>query len=148
MKWGTQVVASASQSHLDPLLLAALMQIESAYDVAAVSRDGAVGLGQLMSFTAAGMGVDPHDPLQNIQGAALYLGGLFTRFSTWPDPIRYCLAAYNAGPYAVERCKSVPHIPETANYVTFVKLVWKELHAETGRWVWNQRPLWMCRGNQ
>ncbi len=133
VRWGQDVVTAAGASHVDPLLLAALMQIESAYDVAAVSHSGAMGLGQLMSFTAAGMGLDAKVPEQNIQGSAKYLGGLLKRFSGWSDPIRYSLAAYNAGPVAVERAGDVPHVPETTNYVTFVKLVWKELHAETER---------------
>ncbi|HEY3997974.1 MAG TPA: lytic transglycosylase domain-containing protein [Candidatus Xenobia bacterium] len=132
--WGHQVVKSAQAENLDPLLLAALLQIESAYRIDAVSKDGAIGLGQLMDFTATAVGYDAHDPLQNIAGSAHYLAGLYKRFSTAGDPMRYSLAAYNAGPNAVVRYNGVPPIAETINYVTFVRLVWKELKAETERY--------------
>ncbi|MHB2018281.1 MAG: lytic transglycosylase domain-containing protein [Candidatus Xenobia bacterium] len=133
-KWAAETVESAQADGVDPLLLAALMQIESAYDIKAVSHSGAVGLGQLMTFTASRLGVDPWDPSQNIDGAAKYLGNLLQRFASWKDPIVPSLAAYNAGPNAVEYYKAVPPVPETTNYVIFVRLVWKELHAEANRY--------------
>ena len=74
------------------------------------------------------------DPSEKLDGSARYLGGLLQRFATWRDPIVPSLAAYNAGPNAVEQYGSVPPVPETSNYVIFVRLVWKELHSEASRY--------------
>ena len=74
---------------------------------------GAIGLAQLMPFTARNLGVNPHDPKQNLEGGARYLSQQYRRFGDW----RLALAAYNAGPGAVEQYHGVPPYAETRNYV-------------------------------
>lgn len=94
-------------------LFARLIQMESNWNPYALSPDGAIGLAQLMPETAARLGVDPHDPRANLEGGALYLKQQFLRFRSW----KLAVAAYNAGPEAVERYDDVPPYPETQAYV-------------------------------
>ncbi|NDV97985.1 lytic transglycosylase domain-containing protein [Yangia sp. PrR002] len=94
-----------------------LVQQESGFNPKALSHKGAIGLAQLMPFTARKLGVDPHDPAQNLEGGARYLQEQFRKFGSW----RLALAAYNAGPGAVEKHKGVPPYRETMNYV---KVIW------------------------
>lgn len=94
-------------------LLAAVAETESGGNSAAVSPAGAQGLMQLMPSTASGLGVDPWNPSQAVQGAAQLLSGYLTRFGSVP----LALAAYNAGPGAVEQYGGVPPYAETQNYV-------------------------------
>ena len=94
-------------------LFARLVQQESAWNPTAKSHKGALGLAQLMPETARRLGVDPHDPLQNLEGGARYLAMQFRRFGSW----RLALAAYNAGPEAVTKYGGVPPYKETMNYV-------------------------------
>lgn len=72
-----------------------------------------MGLGQLMPGTAAELGVDPNDPYQNVEGAARYLSQQYGTFGTWP----LALAAYNAGPGAVQKYGGIPPFAETQAYV-------------------------------
>lgn len=90
-----------------------LVQQESGWNATAVSHKGATGLAQLMPATADRLGVDENDPHQNLDGGARYLRMMFDRFGDW----RLALAAYNAGPEAVEKYGGVPPYAETANYV-------------------------------
>ncbi|MFN2450696.1 MAG: lytic transglycosylase domain-containing protein, partial [Candidatus Baltobacteraceae bacterium] len=69
---------------------------------------GAIGLGQLMPGTAAQLHVDPHDPYQNLQGAAKYLGGLIHRYRNSPHQYSLAFAAYNAGPKAIAHYGGIP----------------------------------------
>jgi cell wall-associated NlpC family hydrolase len=94
-------------------LLAAVAQTESGGNTAAVSPAGAQGLMQLMPSTAQGLGVDPWNPGQAVQGAAQLISGYLHRFGSVP----LALAAYNAGPAAVEQYGGVPPYTETQNYV-------------------------------
>lgn len=98
---------------LEPDLVRAVVWVESRYCVDALSPAGAVGLGQLMPATAAGLGVDPADPWENLWGTARYLREQFDAFGSWP----LALAAYHAGPTAVRRYGGVPPYPETRAYV-------------------------------
>jgi len=123
-----QAILSNSQTHkLDPILLASLLQIESAYRKDAVSTSGAVGLGQLMPFTAKGLAVDPWDPDQNVAGASKMLAGLLSGWDSPLDPRALALASYNAGPTLVRRLQTVPSYPETNNYVYFIGSVHRHL---------------------
>jgi len=90
-----------------------LVQQESAWNPRAKSHAGAIGLAQLMPFTARKLGVDPWNPEQNLEGGARYLRQQYDRFRSW----RLALAAYNAGPGAVQKYSGVPPYKETRGYV-------------------------------
>jgi soluble lytic murein transglycosylase-like protein len=106
---------AATRNGVDPALLKALIRQESNFNPNARSGAGAVGLTQLMPSTAAGLGVgDPTDPTQAVEGGAKYLRQQLDRFGG--DPAK-ALAAYNAGPGAVERFGGVPPYAETQAYV-------------------------------
>ncbi|MEY8831617.1 lytic transglycosylase domain-containing protein [Phaeobacter italicus] len=100
-------------------LYRANIEVESAYRQDAVSRAGAIGLGQLMPDTARDLGVDPRDPQQNLDGSARYLAMMLERFG---DP-HLALAAYNAGPDAVRQHGGIPPYRETQNHVARVMAV-------------------------
>ncbi len=100
-------------------LFRANIEIESAYRQSAISSAGAIGLGQLMPATARDLGVDPRDPLQNLDGSARYLAMMLLEFG---DP-RLALAAYNAGPDAVRQYGGIPPYRETQNHVARVMAV-------------------------
>ncbi len=108
------VQAAALRHDLAPELLDSVARRESAYRVAAVSSAGALGVMQLMPRTAKALGVDPRDPIQNIEGGAAYLRSLLDRFD---GRIDLALAAYNAGPGAVERHAGVPPYRQTRAYL-------------------------------
>jgi hypothetical protein len=100
-------------------LFRANIEIESTYRQSAVSSAGAIGLGQLMPATARDLGVDPRDPLQNLDGSARYLAMMLELFG---NP-QLALAAYNAGPDAVRQYNGIPPYRETQNHVTRVMAV-------------------------
>jgi hypothetical protein len=104
---------TAQKYGIDPDLFVRQIQAESAFRPDAVSSAGAIGLGQLMPATAKELGVDPTDPVQNLEGAARYMKQQLDRFG---DPA-LALAAYNAGPSRVAKAGGVPNITETQNYV-------------------------------
>ena len=108
------VAKAANQHRIDPKLLHALVTVESAYQLHAVSPAGAVGLTQLMPKTAAEMSVeDRFDASANLSAGADYLARQLLRFGD----LRLALAAYNAGPQRVARLGRVPPFPETQAYV-------------------------------
>jgi len=111
---------------LPPELLWAVIKVESNFRDQAVSRAGAIGLMQLMPRTAKGIGLrNARDPEQNILGGAYYLRHLANRFA---GDLYFTLAAYNAGPVAVQRYRGVPPYPETENYVRQVlTYYWRSL---------------------
>lgn len=105
---------AAAQKHGVPEdLFLRLVEQESGWDPAAVSEAGALGLAQLMPETARRLGIDPEDPLANLDGGARYLAMQYARFKSW----RLALAAYNAGPDAVVEHDGVPPFAETLGYV-------------------------------
>lgn len=106
--------AAARKHKLDEDIFCRMIEAESAWNPEAMSRAGAMGLGQLMPGTAEMLGVDdPWDPAQNLDGAARYLAEQHRRFGSY----RLALAAYNAGPGNVIRHQGVPPFRETQNYV-------------------------------
>jgi soluble lytic murein transglycosylase-like protein len=109
-----EVARAAARKHGVPEdLFLRLVQQESGWNAGAVSHKGATGLAQLMPGTAARLGVDPAVPEQNLEGGARYLRMMYDRFGSW----RLALAAYNAGPGAVEQHGGIPPYTETKNYV-------------------------------
>jgi soluble lytic murein transglycosylase-like protein len=108
---------AASRYSVDAGLVRAVAWQESRFRSDAVSPKGAIGIMQLMPATAAQMGVNPHDPQQNILGGVAYLRALLTQFN---GDIRLTLAAYNAGPAAVLQYGGIPPFRETQNYVTSI----------------------------
>jgi hypothetical protein len=104
---------AARKYGIDPEMFLRLIQQESSFRPDVVSPKGAIGLGQLMPATAQELGVDPTDPMQNLEGAAKYLSQQLKRFGN-PE---LALAAYNAGPTRVAKLGRVPNIAETQNYV-------------------------------
>ena len=106
---------AASSANVSPTLLSALVWQESRWNPQAVSPKGAMGLAQLMPSTARFLGVNPADPIQNLNGGARYLRQLLDQFD---GNVEKALAAYNAGPGRVRSAGGVPAIAETQNYVT------------------------------
>jgi soluble lytic murein transglycosylase-like protein len=109
-----EVAKAAARKHGVPEdLFLRLVQQESGWNVIAVSSKGATGLAQLMPETAENLGVDISDPEANLEGGARYLRMMFDKFGSW----ELALAAYNAGPGAVEAYNGIPPYAETENYV-------------------------------
>lgn len=115
---GVILAQSGAAHNVDTDLLASVIKAESGGHTRAVSRTGARGLMQLMPATATELGVkDAFVPGQNIEGGTRYLDALLTRYH---DNIALALAAYNAGPGAVDKYHGVPPFPETRMYVARV----------------------------
>lgn len=113
-----EMARAAARKHGVPEdLFLRLVNQESRFKPKARSHKGAIGLAQLMPGTAKQLGVDPHDPRQNLEGGARYLRMMYNEFGSW----RLALAAYNAGPGAVKKHGGVPPYRETRNYV---KKIW------------------------
>ena len=116
LKYADMIAKAAAKHQMDPRLLHAVIQAESAYNANAVSSAGAVGLMQLMPDTARRYGVmDRRDAEQNIDGGTRYLKDLLAMFNS---NLKLAVAGYNAGEGAVMKYNnSVPPYPETRNYV-------------------------------
>ena len=106
-------VEVADRNGIPQNIFLALIGQESAWNRSALSSKGAIGLAQLMPGTARELRVDPHDPAQNLEGGGRYLKTQFDAFGSW----ELALAAYNAGPGAVQRHGGIPPYRETQNYV-------------------------------
>lgn len=114
--YANQALYAANTYGLDPNLFGALIQNESSGNPNAYNtKSGATGFSQLMPDTAAELGVNPNDPNENLMGGAAYLSQMMKRFHG--DP-RLALAAYNAGPGAVENAGGIPKYSETQDYVS------------------------------
>ncbi len=115
--YAAKVAELARRFDLSPTLIEALVWQESRWNAAARSPVGARGLAQLMPGTARYLGVDPDDPLANLEGGARYLREQLDRFE---GDIEKALAAYNAGPGRVIAAGGVPRIRETQGYVASI----------------------------
>jgi hypothetical protein len=113
----SEIISAISQAHgVDPILVSALIQVESGYRPRARSPRGAMGLMQLMPSTARLYKVrNPFDPKTNIEAGIKHLKSLIERFD---DDMELVLAAYNAGEGAVKKFKGIPPYRETRNYVS------------------------------
>ena len=117
--YAAEITAAAQANGLDPALLAGLVKQESGFNPTAGSPAGARGLTQLMPGTAAGLGVtNVLDPVQSLNGGAKYLKQQLDAFG---GDVAKALAAYNAGPGAVQRFGGIPPYAETQNYVRIVQ---------------------------
>lgn len=111
------IEVAAQRYGLDPALVTAVVQAESNFTPTAVSAVGAKGLMQLMDGTAQALGVgDSFDPVQNVEGGVRFLRSLLDRYRD----VEIALAAYNAGPAAVDRWGGIPPFQETQTYVSRV----------------------------
>ncbi|MGH9664388.1 MAG: lytic transglycosylase domain-containing protein, partial [Bryobacteraceae bacterium] len=108
------VVEAARRAVLPARFVRSVAAVESGFKAGAVSPKGAIGIMQLMPATAAAHGADPHDPRQNVDAGAMYLRELLLKYNG--DVVK-ALAAYNAGPGAVNRYGGLPPFPETQAYV-------------------------------
>ncbi|MDQ2872933.1 MAG: lytic transglycosylase domain-containing protein [Candidatus Eremiobacteraeota bacterium] len=125
------VASNSSAWGVDPALVKAIIANESGFNASATSRTGAQGLMQLEPGTAAGLGVsDAYDPAQNVSGGTRYIRGLLDRFH---GDMRLAVAAYNAGPGAVEKYAGVPPYAETQNYVQNVLSSYEKYKNQTSR---------------
>jgi soluble lytic murein transglycosylase-like protein len=114
------VTRAAINAGLPPEIVHSVARAESNYRTDALSPKGAIGLMQLMPGTAAELNVDPHDPLQNVEAGARYLRDLLLKYENDPHQVSKAIAAYNAGPGAVDKYKGIPPYRETVQYVNRV----------------------------
>jgi soluble lytic murein transglycosylase-like protein len=118
---------AARANGIDPGFLAATLLEESAYDPDAVSWAGAIGSGQFMIGTADDYGINPFEPEAAIDATARLLAGYLERYRGAPDPFALALAAYNAGPAAVEKYDGVPPYAETIEYIADIRERWSRI---------------------
>jgi peptidoglycan DL-endopeptidase CwlO len=115
--YGNLFTSAATRYGISAKLLAAVAKVESNFNPRAVSRAGAEGLMQIMPATARGLGINPFDPGQAVDGAARILAGNLKEFGSLP----LAIAAYNAGGGAVRRYRGIPPFAETQAYVPKVQ---------------------------
>jgi hypothetical protein len=121
---------AARQNELPAALVKAVIAAESGFDPEAISRKGAQGLMQLMPATSAQLGVqDPLRAEENVWGGVRYLRALIDRY----DDLSVALAAYNAGPSAVDRYGGIPPYQETRAYVKRVLTYYRDYHGDVRR---------------
>lgn len=129
--YGRAMSAAAERHRVDALLVAAIVEAESGFDPGRISPRGAVGLMQVLPSTAGDLGAPAAkallDPRVNLDVGSRYLGQLIEDFS---GDLTLAVAAYNAGPGAVERYRGVPPYPETQEYVKRVLALYDE-HNQT-----------------
>jgi len=121
---------TAREQRVQPALVKAVIAAESSFDPGAVSRKGAQGLMQLMPATAKDLGIaDPLEPTDNVRGGTRYLRNMLDRYGD----LSRAIAAYNAGPAAVDRYGGIPPYPETQDYVNRVLTYYRAYHGDFGR---------------
>jgi len=111
---------AALRAGLPPAILHSVAKAESNFKLDAVSAKGAIGLMQLMPGTAAELNADPYDPEQNAEAGAKYLRDLLLKYENDPHQVSKAIAAYNAGPAAVDKYHGIPPYRETIEYVNRV----------------------------
>jgi soluble lytic murein transglycosylase-like protein len=116
--------AAAKKVRIPDAFIRSVMKAESGFHADAVSPKGAIGLMQLMPGTAQELGVDAKNPHQNVEGGAEYLRELLAKYEDDPNQVLLALAAYNAGPAAVDRYHGVPPYRETREYILRVLKDW------------------------
>jgi soluble lytic murein transglycosylase-like protein len=121
--------AAALKYALPGAFVESVMKAESGFNPAAVSPKGAIGLMQLMPGTARELGVDPNKPAENADAGARYLRELLAQYEGKPDQVVLALAAYNAGPAAVDKYHGVPPYRETREYILRVLKSWNPARA-------------------
>jgi soluble lytic murein transglycosylase-like protein len=121
---------AAAKHGVPEAFVKSIVAAESNFDTAAVSRTGAVGLMQLMPATAQEYSADPKIPEQNIEAGTRYLRCLMTRYQKSRNSLKRVIAAYNAGPGAVDRYRGVPPFRETRQYVVRVLGFLKQFEKE------------------
>jgi len=126
--------AVALKYRMKPALVKSIIAAESGFSPNVVSPKGAVGLMQLMPETARELGADPHVAEQNVDAGTRYLSRLLSRYAKKRDQLRRTIAAYNAGPGAVDRFHGVPPYRETRHYVARVLRFFKkyQVHEQAG----------------
>lgn len=130
LRLSAAAVRAARANALVPEFFCATLLQESAFDPAALSVAGAVGIAQFMPATAQAYGVDPYAPADAIRGAAALLGAYVRAYrSVYADPYAAALAAYNAGPGAVAYYRGIPPYPQTRAYVGYVYARWARIVA-------------------
>lgn len=146
---GSLITTAAARAGLSERLVRSVIQVESAYDPRAVSHKGAMGLMQLMPETAVMLAVDdPYDPAQNLRAGTAYLRRMLDRFGR----LEIALAAYNAGPTAVERYDGIPPYQETRNFVRKVLALYRGTdeplpEARAPRRLATRKPTWVRDAN-
>lgn len=111
------VTAAANRNGLPADFVRSVVAVESGFRTDAVSSKGAIGLMQLMPATARDYGANPNDPKQNVEAGTQYLRDLLWKYRNDPHQVSRALAAYNAGPGAVDRYHGIPPYRETLAYV-------------------------------
>lgn len=118
------IAEAASKNNISFHLLKALIHVESYFNPNAISKKGALGLMQLMPENLSTLNVShPFDPRENVMGGASYLKNMITRFD---GKLELALAAYNAGPSAVEKYRDIPPFRETQEYVQKVLSLYRK----------------------
>ncbi len=112
------IMYASGEYQVDPILITAVMEAESGFNLQSTSSAGAIGLMQLMPETAKMLGVNPYNALENILGGTIYLKNQLNRFSGYGQySVTDAVAAYNAGAQAVIKAGGVPNYAETRQYV-------------------------------
>jgi soluble lytic murein transglycosylase-like protein len=120
-----ELAAHAAKKYALPeSFVRSVMNAESGFQPDALSPKGAIGLMQLMPGTARELGVNPNNPKENAEGGTQYLRDLLAKYEGDPDQVLLALAAYNAGPAAVDKYHGVPPYRETREYILRVLKNW------------------------
>ena len=129
-----ELVKLGKRERIDPRLIAALIARESSFQPALRSPSGAIGLGQLLPSTAAGLGIaNPEDPMQNVRGTVAYLSQLLRKWNAHPDAIERALASYRLGPRIIEERNGIPDVVDINSYLNAIHRYYQMLVKATER---------------